>query len=101
MEIEFQGQYDKAIESYTSVIKLDREFYEAYNDRGSSYGSQGKFEQAIEDFNKAIEMKQDPSFYTNRGEAYHGKNNCTLARLDWDKACTLGDSRACNKWCLQ
>ena len=47
---------------------------EAYNNRGVAYAAKGQYDQAISDYNKALEM--NPRFakaYYNRGLAYWRK----------------------------
>ena len=60
-------EYGKAIEKYDEVIRF-RPTASAYHDRGNAYGELGKREEAILDFDKAIEL--NPNFvkaYNNRG----------------------------------
>ena len=61
-------------------------FYVIYDIQG------GKYEQAIENINKSIEMKKDweiPYFY--RAVAYHALENYDEAMLDYTKAIQLND----------
>src|SRR5690349_9795636 len=59
------------IASLTAVIQRNPQDPEAYNVRGSAYGRSGKYQDALKDFNKAIELK--PNFYqaySNRALIY-------------------------------
>ncbi|ELV06305.1 tetratricopeptide repeat protein, partial [Brachyspira hampsonii] len=62
------------IENYTKVIELSNNNYtlfEAYFNRGANYNFIEKYNKAIEDFNKAIEI--NPNYcvtYYNRGISY-------------------------------
>jgi len=50
-----------------------KEYAVAYNNRGLAYGKLNKYEQAMEDFSRAIEL--NPALaeaYYNRGNAYTG-----------------------------
>ena len=74
--------WNDALEKYPSTIK-------GYNGRGDAYNELHKYELAIKDFNKALEMKVDYSdAYYNRGLAYYwlgkeaqdaGKTNVALS----------------------
>ena len=55
-----EGDSDKAIADFSKAIKCDlidpTEIAEAYRRRGSEYAFQKKYEKAIEDIQKALEM---------------------------------------------
>jgi tetratricopeptide (TPR) repeat protein len=59
-----------------------------YSDRGVTYAKQGRYDRAISDFNKALEL--DPTYawaYHNRGLAYaDGKKDFDRAIADYNKA---------------
>ena len=50
------GEYQKAIEEYLKVIKLDPNHYLAWNDTGAMYCNLGDMDKAIGYFQKAIEI---------------------------------------------
>jgi tetratricopeptide (TPR) repeat protein len=59
---------------------------EAFNN-GIEYGSQGKDDEAIAEFSKAIKINpNDAEAYNNRGVAYKHKGNLEQAILDYNKA---------------
>jgi tetratricopeptide (TPR) repeat protein len=59
----------------------------AYNNRGLEYYAQGKFSQALSDFNKAIEINPDfAAAYNNRGVLSAFKDNLRQALSDFNKA---------------
>ena len=63
---------------------------EQHNERGVVLSAVGLYEQAITEFNKAIEL--DPEYamaYNNRGNAYWNKGNFDRAIADYDKAIEL------------
>ena len=65
------GQYREAVEAFTEALTLDREYVEAYRNRGNAYSKLGNYQQAITDYGKALTL--DPNFaaaYYNRGVAY-------------------------------
>lgn len=61
-----------------------------YNNSGVAYISQGQYDLAISDFNKAIELRNiNPTSYYNRGNAYYSKGQYDLAIKDLSKAIEL------------
>jgi len=66
---------------------FDQAIAEEYNNQGLAYRRIGKYDQAISDFNKAVEInpKYAQSFF-NRGVAYMGKDQCDQAISDYTKA---------------
>jgi tetratricopeptide (TPR) repeat protein len=64
-----------------------------FNNRGRAYASQGKYDQAIEDYNEAIRRGPDygPAF-NNRGNAYLDKGDYDRAIADFSTAIGLKPS---------
>ena len=61
-----------------------------YNNRGIDYGEEGKYDLAIKDFTKAIDLKPDYALaYNNRGAVYRSKGEHDLAIEDCNKAIQL------------
>src|SRR3989338_8732517 len=63
---------------------------EAYNHRGIAYVNKGQFDQAISDYNKALEI--NPRYagaYYSRGVAYDSKGQYDQAISDYNKALEL------------
>jgi tetratricopeptide (TPR) repeat protein len=50
------AQQNRAIYKYTKAIEINQNSAEAYYNRGLTYGKKGQYDQAISDFNKAIEI---------------------------------------------
>ncbi len=50
---------DEAIKNYKSAIKADPKFDGAYNDLGNVYYSQGKYQDAIDNFEKVLETSKN------------------------------------------
>lgn len=82
------GRCEDAIDYYTKYIKEKNPAYApAYNDRGVSFLRLHKYNKAIQDFNKAIELEPDCAIaYFNRGCAYGGDGNHELALMDFNHA---------------
>ena len=57
-----------------------------YSDRGVSYFKKGQYDQAIADYNRAIEINpKDAKAYNNRGIAYGEKGQYGLSIADFNK----------------
>ena len=75
------SQYKEAEETLTKAIKYDKHNYEAYYYRGCARVNAAKYDEAIADFENAVELKPDyADAYFNMGRTYYMKN-------DEDKAC--------------
>jgi tetratricopeptide (TPR) repeat protein len=75
------SEYKKAEETLTEAIKYDKSNFEAYYYRGCARVNAMKYEEAIADFEKAVELKPDyADAYFNLGKTYFIMNN-------EDKAC--------------
>jgi tetratricopeptide (TPR) repeat protein len=83
--------YDRAIAEYTTAIRLNPDYAEAYNDRGFAYYLRGNPERAIADYTRAIELRPNyPKAYNSRGVVYmaHGYGRAK-AIADFDQAIAL------------
>ncbi len=58
---EGKDEYDRAITDATTTIALDPGLASAYNNRGFAHYSKGDYDQAIADFERAIELSDDAS----------------------------------------
>ena len=75
------SEYKKAEETLTQAIKYDKNNFEAYYYRGCARVNAMKYEEAVADFEKAVELKPDyADAYFNMGKTYFLMNN-------EDKAC--------------
>jgi len=75
------SDYKAAEETLTKAIGYDKNNFEAYYYRGCAKVNAMKYDEAIADFEKAIEIKPDyADAYFNLGRTYYLKN-------DEDKAC--------------
>ena len=88
-------EYKEAVECYDVAIELKPDYSEAYNNRGAAYFELKKYEQAISDATKAIEL--DPSHaataYQMRGESYKKLGDKEKAKADFAKAKELRKKR--------
>lgn len=88
-----ENNWDKLIPVYTEMIALKGELKDkvaTYHNRGIAYSNTGKYEQAIADFDKAIELKPLHSvFYQNRGRIYRKQGDNDRAIVDFNKTIEL------------
>lgn len=76
----YTSQIDEAIGYFDKAIKYDEGNYEAYYYRGCAYSNNFNNEQAFNDWNKAIELKEDyPDPYFNIGLIYRRSNDYAMA----------------------
>ena len=62
----------------------------AYNNRGNVYRNLGQYQQAIADYDKAIELNpNDAVAHNNRGHAYADQGQYQQTIADFDKAIEL------------
>lgn len=86
-----QGDYKKAIESFTQAISLDPRYQQAYGNRALSYEREGQYSKAIDDYTKAIELGGDrdkPRLYELRGQVYQQTGDLNKALADYTQAIT-------------
>ena len=88
----FLGDYARAIAECREAIKVDPEFGNPYNDIGAYLIEQGKWDEAIPWFEKAMEAKRYearcyPHF--NLGRVYEHKHDWTRAKECYAKAYAL------------
>jgi tetratricopeptide (TPR) repeat protein len=83
-----QKNFAGAIEDDTLVIKLAPESALAYRDRGDAYRQSGKYDLAVADYTKAIQLDnaQGSSNYWRRAKAYEKLNQAALAKQDSETA---------------
>ncbi|XP_046739729.1 stress-induced-phosphoprotein 1 [Diprion similis] len=73
-----EGKYDEAVNYYTEAIALDGNNHVLYSNRSAAYAKAEKYEQALEDATKTVELKPDwVKGYSRKGSAL-----AYLGRLD-------------------
>ena len=88
------GEHDKAIKFCNKAISLSPDDWIlslTYNTRGEAYRLLKNYRQALDDYNKAIQINSgNASFYQNRGKCYDALGDKEKARADFAKAKELG-----------
>lgn len=75
------SKFQEAEEALTKAIRYDKNNFEAYYYRGCAKVNEKKYQEAIADFEKAVELKPDyADAYFNLGRTYYLLN-------DEDKSC--------------
>jgi tetratricopeptide (TPR) repeat protein len=79
-----QAYYDRSLADYEASLALEPDVY-TYNVHGSVISSLGRVEEAIAEYNQAIEIDPDyPETYFNRGYAYELLRENDLAVADFE-----------------
>jgi TolB-like protein/Tfp pilus assembly protein PilF len=79
-------RYDEAIEQLRKTIEIDPRFYLAHYYLGQAFQLKGQLTEAIAEYQKAVELNDDPEALAYLGQAYaragqHDKAQNILARL--------------------
>src|SRR6266478_9010569 len=87
--------YDRAIQNYDEVIRLNPNHAKAFSNRGIAYGRKGDYDRAIENYNEAIRLNPNhANALYNRGNAYKHNKDYDRAVLDYDKVIRLNPNHA-------
>ena len=90
MTNQYTNQYDSAIEYYNKALAINPNDAECYYWLAIAYSGKEDLSQALNNFNKAIEL--DPKYieaYTMRSELHRKIGNKNLAEEDLKKAASL------------
>lgn len=86
-QYEMDGEYTKALESYSNAIKKEPENSRYYRTRGSVYERLGDAGHQLADYQKVIELAPDDfTSYLLRGAAYARQGKYELALVDFKAA---------------
>ncbi len=79
--------FKNSITVYSDVVKKYPDAYVAYNNRGNAYYNEGKINEALADFNKALSIKKDlPNSLSNRAAIYINMGKYKEAMEDLNNA---------------
>jgi tetratricopeptide (TPR) repeat protein len=84
-----QGELEDAIGHLTEVIR-NMQGAGAYLLRGQAFLKLGRFDEAVEDFTKSLQIRPNSvKAHLGRSQAYEGKGLADLAKRDFDKAVAI------------
>jgi len=67
------GRFDQALDAYTQAVTHDPNNASLYSNRSATYAALRKYEAALKDAEKVLEMRPDwPKGYLRQGNAYEG-----------------------------
>ncbi len=85
-----QEDYLLAISDFDQAIKLNKNWGEAYYNRGSVYTQIGKYQEAINDFTEALRINENwVDAYNKRGNAFNQLGRYEEAIADYEQALKL------------
>lgn len=94
------GNYDAALADYNTIINSNPNSSSEYNNRGVIYMRKNLYQQALRDFEKALQNVSDSDndsialYNANKGNALYNLNRKTEACAAWKKASSLGNTSA-------
>ncbi len=92
VQLQDQERWEEAIAEYDEAIRLDSEFFEAYNNRAYVHFKLDQFERAIQDYDEAIRLDpRNPMVYATRGITYRLAGKIDEAIADLEKVISLTD----------
>ncbi len=84
------GNFDQAIDDFTSALNLDPTSADALKNRGLTYKKIGQSKEAFGDFTRALRLQpRSPELYNLRGAAYLDDRQYSAAIIDFTKAIGL------------
>jgi len=93
-----KGRHKIAIEECIKSLKIDSEYYKAYNAMGVSYDYLKDYEQAEYAYKKALSIRSDLDYvYNNMGYSYLLSGNLVEALKSFEKAVALNEDKAVYK----
>jgi serine/threonine-protein kinase len=84
-----RGEYSKAVEPLSLVVKLAPDYVEGHINLGTLFYFMNRFDEALDEFSKSLAARPTTTAYSNRGAIYHFKGDYTRAREDYRRAIDL------------
>jgi tetratricopeptide (TPR) repeat protein len=96
------GLHQDAVISYSKTLEMDPDYYPAYINRGLEYVQLERYDEALDDYNRALEFGDIPFAYSGRGDAYFGLKMYDRAIADFEKAISLmqGSPSSAHSYCM-
>jgi Flp pilus assembly protein TadD len=92
------GRPHKALNKIDSALDIVPNSARAHAVKSFILAQSNRYGRALWSINKAIELNpQNPRFYSGRGEIYLRLQKPGLAFKDFERACRMGDRKACNR----
>jgi len=89
------GQFEDAIKHFTDAISVDPSNHVLYSNRSASYASLSKFEEALTDAQKVVDLKPEwPKGHSRVGAALHGLRRWKDAIAAYEAGLKLDPSNA-------
>jgi tetratricopeptide (TPR) repeat protein len=87
------NHHERAVSAFTEAIKNMPRDPRHYGARGRSLVALGKYDEAVTDLNRAIELREEAEFFAVRGEAWQGLERTEPADADYRRAAALAPSK--------
>jgi len=78
-----------ARKDFGRAIKMDKQYAEAFNNRGVAYYKARNYNRAIKEYKHAIAIQDSASFHSNLGSAYFAKKMYDVAAIEYNHALQL------------
>lgn len=88
------NRYSQAINWYKKVLDINARSFEAHYGFGITLKSLGKYDDALEELKKSLEIKISPEVYLSLGEVYFNKGVIDLAIKNFEESLLLEPSSA-------
>lgn len=88
------GDLIEAIKYCDKALELNNGFFEAYYVKGTCFGSQRKYDEAIINFKKALDLKEDSHIYYNLGYTYWLNQDMRSSVYYYEKSLEMDYSNA-------
>lgn len=83
------GRREQARRRFEKAVKLKRDYAEAVNNIGVTYYLQKNYRKAIEQYKKALSMRESASFHSNLGAVYFDQKSYKSATQEYLRALQL------------
>jgi tetratricopeptide (TPR) repeat protein len=89
VEYELKENWARALSDYDAALRINGKDANALIGRGNAYLNTDKPDQAMRDYNRAIELVPSPNAFYNRGVGYRTLKDYVRAKADFETALNL------------